>query len=1002
MIEQLDLSFLNNPEVDFVNALYDHSDHKIFIDGASNEISLNGNWKFAYFDSFTENVYSYLDTNFDINTLKEIKVPSHIELNGYGKPQYTNQKYPRFGRENVALGKTPIENPVGIYFKDLQINHKNNRFIFRLEGFETAIYLIINGRFAGFSEKSYTTTDFDITDFLNIGVNRIAIVLFKYSKYSWFLDQDMWRFSGIFRDVKLLLTPSVTIYDIRNDSILLDDLVNGQLNVRVNLAGYSLDTRIAYRLTFQGNVILENERPSSNGFIVINENIPNVYPYSAEMPYLYELEIRLIYDKNEIEKTSVNIGFRNIKIQDGVILVNGKKLCIKGVNRHEFEAYSGRAIDEKLIVQDIKLLKANNFNAIRCSHYPNNSKFYDLCDRYGLYVVDEVALETHGTWGYSFFSKLNEKSILPGNHEEFTNLIISKTRSMLERDKNHPSIIMWSLGNESYVGSVLRKQANFIREFDKTRLVHYEGCSAHPKFSNLSDVHSEMYTPPSLINEFLKKNPNIPYMLCEFEHSMGNSTGNFDEYMDLFKFKNYHGGFIWDFVDQGLIVNGSVNYGGDFNDIPNDLDFCLNGLLLSDRSSTSKLETAKYFYQDIKFELKDGHLIIKNTNSFKNTSGMYFKLATYENGIIIDEQVFNLNIEPLSNFDMDLSKLDINDEKEVLLRISYHAKYDYSYLKKDDEMGFDEFLLNSKLENGFMASPLESEYPLEIIDNPFLIGLKGNGFSYIFTGRDGNSGGLASILVNNNEFLKKPISISLFRPITSNDDTIYKFYSSDFDKRTKYTFLNPSWKNVEIKKISKNHAELTYFYRNMDYPFVKTMKIKYSVYSSGDILVEFTFKSKKGKKTPPLIGLDITLPFLVSNFSYYGLGKKDSYPDRYKGQKLGLYNSNVLEEYVNYGKPQECGNHMFTRYLVLNGSKGGKIGILSLDKSFNFKLLPYNPYEIDNATHFDELPKPKYTTLTISSDIRGVGGDNSWGNPVHEKYEIKGGEHTLRFIIRKL
>ena len=1005
MSDRIDLTLLDNSQIDSINTIFDRSDHKITINGNSNEISLNGEWKFKFFNEFREEIYDFLDINADINDFESINVPAHFELSGYGKPQYVNTKYPWFGRENVPLGKSPKQNPLGIYFKDIQINNLElNRFILRFEGFESALYLLINGHFVGYSEKCYTNSEFDITNYLHVGVNRIAVIVFKYSKYSWFLDQDMWRFSGIFRDVKLIVDPLVTIFDVKNDSILDEDNKTGLLNIRVLLAGKSFNSKIFYKLSLQNNIILKNEVSSINGLSEIHEKIENVKQYSAELPFLYNLELTLVQDNKVVCSTNLDIGFRNIKIVDGVILINGEKLIIKGVNRHEFDSTNGRAISTELIESDIKLLKANNFNAIRCSHYPNNSEFYRLCDRYGVYVIDEAAIETHGTWSYPFYGKTDINGVLPGDHEEFNDYIISKTRSMIERDKNHPSIIMWSLGNESYAGTVQRNQANFIREYDKTRLVHYEGCNNRPGFDDLSDVRSEMYTPPSTIDQYLKKNTTKPYMLCEFEHSMGNSTGNFDEYMELFKYKNYHGGFIWDFVDQGLKTGeNTYSYGGDFGDYPNDLDFCANGLLMSDRKITAKFEEAKYFYQDIKFLLNENVLKIINDNKFKSTEGYYFKLMIFDNGKLVDEQLFELNIAPKESYDLNLSSLKIQSGSEILLRISYHAKYDYSFANKEHEFGFSEFLLNSSLKNGAHAKGKSMGRNLEIIDDKYVVGVKGDGFNYIFNGRDNNYGGLSSIKINGEEFLKKQISLTMFRPNTSNDSTIYKFYSNQYLNYGKYSLLNPDWKNLEINKKSKNPAELKYFYRILKYPLFKTYNISYKVYDSGDIEVELKFKVNKKMHTPPIIGLDITLPFVVDNFTYYGLGQNENYPDRYKGQKLGIYNSSAIKEYVNYINPQECGNHMFTRYLVIQGKEGNKLAFISTDESFNFKLLPYSEYEIENATHFDELPKPKFTTLTISKVIRGVGGDNSRGNPVHEKYTIKSGKtYTLRFIIRAM
>ena len=332
MSDRIDLTLLDNPQIDSINTIFDRSDHKVIINGNSNEISLNGEWKFKFFNEFREEIYDFLDINADINDFESINVPAHFELSGYGKPQYVNTKYPWFGRENVPLGKSPKQNPLGIYFKDIQINNLElNRFILRFEGFESALYLLINGHFVGYSEKCYTNSEFDITNYLHVGVNRIAVIVFKYSKYSWFLDQDMRRFSGIFRDVKLIVDPLVTIFDVKNDSILDEDNKTGLLNIRVLLAGKSINSKIFYKLSLQNNIILKNEVSSINGLSEIHEKIENVKQYSAELPFLYNLELTLVQDNKVVCSTNLDIGFRNIKIVDAVILINGEKLIIKCV-----------------------------------------------------------------------------------------------------------------------------------------------------------------------------------------------------------------------------------------------------------------------------------------------------------------------------------------------------------------------------------------------------------------------------------------------------------------------------------------------------------------------------------------------------------------------------------------------------------------------------------------------------------------------------------------------
>lgn len=1002
----IDFSYLDNPEVTTINAIDEHSDHKIFINGHENKIPLNGKWKFAYFDRYSDNIPFLLSRNFDISKLKEIEVPGHLELQGYGNPQYVNQQYPWFGKEEVELGKSPKNNPLALYLKNFDLDKPlSNRALIQIDGFNTALYLYVNGAFVGYSEKNFTTTEFDITNFLAPGKNRIGLIVFKYSKNSWFSDQDMWRFSGIFRDVYFKLLPLTNIFDINNKSYLDDDLTTGVLNVSFKFEGDLHACFLKYALKLQDKTLFEEQKPLTSNFFEIKKSVSKVYAWSSEMPTLYKLEISLIKDGKIIEETNLNIGFRNIKIKDGVILINDRRVFFKGVNRHEFMMDRGRAISKEIIESDLKLLKQNNFNAIRTSHYPNNSYFYEMCDRLGFYVIDEVDLETHGTFGNAT-KKVKFCDVLPGNHQEFNKFILDKDHAIYERDKNHPSIIIWSLGNESNVGSVLENSYNFFKNIDSLRLIHYEGTYFNKKYSHITDIDSGMYINPSFIARRLEKQTNKPFILCEFEHSMGNSTGNFKDYVELFdKFKNYQGGFIWDFVDQGIVNEKSkvIQYGGDFNDKPNDGAFSCNGLLLSDRSTTAKLDAAKYFYQDIKFERVAEGIKIKNTNLFVSADRYYFKLAIFESGKLLTEQQFNLNLAPESDFVLKVDNLNVDMNKEILVRLSYHLAYDTEWAKKDYEMGFFEYLYNSSLEKAAKYEPTATDKKLIIHNNLYNFGVSGESFNYLFKGFYDFTGGLNSINYGGEEFIKDIIRPTLFRATTDNDEGLSRYYLDTYMHVNKAIFNSPLKCDVKVINASEKGAKVRYNYRYVLGLLPKKVSVTYDVNPNGSILVTMETNISHLQYAPGEIGLTFKIPYLIDSFSYYGLGTKDNYIDRYEGQKLGVYESNPISEYVNYAKPQECGLHLFTRYLVLNGKNGHKLGIFAVDNSFAFKVLPWDSLELENATHLDELPKIKYTNVSILCATRGVGGDNSWLAPVHKEFRIKRGKkYTLKFLIKRV
>lgn len=1005
----IDLSYVDNPSINSINTVNDHSDHKIFINGKSNEVLLNGNWKFIFLNRFSQEVFNYLNPNFNIETLDDFVVPKHFEFGNYLNPQYVNTQYPWDGKEEVKIGHAPINNPFGIYFKDIEFTEGiSNKIILRIEGFETALYAFVNGEFVGYSEKNFVNTEFDITNYLKRGINRIALLVFKYSKGSWFLDQDMWRFSGIFRDVKLVINPYTHIFDIDNKSVLADDFKTGILDVKVKIEGDISFSKLLYRLSLNNEIIFSKETLLTNEEVSINEKLENVLPWSAEKPNLYRLEFSIVKNEKEIEYTSTLFGFRNFKIVDGVMLLNGKRLIIKGVNRHEFSATSGRVLTKELIENDIKLLKANNFNAIRTSHYPNNSYLYELCDKYGLYVIDEAPIETHGTWlMIDPFHKVKYKNVLPGNHDEFLDFILSKAKSMYERDKNHTSILLWSLGNESYGGKVLEKCYEFFKKIDNTRLVHYEGCFQDKKYLHISDVTSEMYSTPSAIRKHFKKMKDgvKPFILCEYEHAMGNSCGNFDEYMHLLdEFKSFQGGFIWDYVDQGIYdeLNNTYNYGGDYDDRPNDGAFVANGLLFSNRKPTPKLNVAKYFYQDLTFEKMDNLIRIKNNNLFIDTSKYYFKILTLENGNVIAEQKFDLLIAPSSYYDFDTNTLPFDGKKQITFRIVYFYKEDTSYCLKDTEAGYFDFLVNYSYSDSYLASVASSDKKLKIVQTNYNLGVIGEDFSYLFNGFNNYNGGLVSLNIRGTEFIKDYPMFTFFRPISANETNIYKLLSSRYIGYSKTQAFLPLKSSIKVSKYDGKSITVTYKYHIFDLPRIRNMSISYEVFNSGDIKVKARYNKHLFDAEFNQFGLTFKVPYLIKEFNYYGLGKDDSYPDRYLGNKVGVYKSNPKDEMIDYIYPQECGNHTFSKYLTIYGKNNVPLSFVSLGHSFNFKCLPYSSFEIDNATHTDELPKAKYTYIDICSEVRGCGGDNSWLDPVHKKYKLnRKGKYMVEFLIKK-
>ena len=1008
-MDGIDLRYLDDPSVTSINALDDHSDHKTFLSGKDSEVSLSGKWKFVYFDKFSDDVFTYLNPAFDTSKLESFDVPQHFEFGGYGKPIYVNTQYPWDGNENLKIGHCPVNNPLAIYFKDLDFSQGlSSRIVLKFEGFEMGLFLYINGEFAGYSEKNYLTTEFDITNKLVRGANRIAIIVFKYTKGSWFMDQDFWRLGGIFRDVKLVFMPLTHIIDINNKSTLLEDNRQGRLNVIMKIKGEISSTRLAYRFSYNGNILISRIIDVSNNIVEVDELLPFVHAWSAEDPQLYKFEVSLIKNEIEFEYNEIKIGFRRIEIKNGVILLNGKRLIIRGINRHEFDPYKGRALTKEIIENDIIFAKQHNINAIRCSHYPNNPYFYEMCDKYGIYVIDETPLETHGTWlNIRATGASKRKDILPGDHEEFLDFIMQKSKAMYERDKNHPSIISWSLGNESFGGKVLEKASEFFKTTDPSRFVHYEGCFQDKSYLHISDVTSEMYSRPSFIEKSIKKaKVKKPYILCEYMHAMGNALGNMDEYNALiYKYDVFQGGFIWDYLDQGIYdkENDTFNYGGDYDDRPNNEDFCCNGLLASDRKINAKVDTMKYYYQDISFAKKDKFITIRNDNLFIDTSKYYFVAEILLNGVKQKETSFEINLQPGQMFDFNTEELGLDvGEGEVVVRLSYHLKNDTIYAKKGLEVGYFDYLYNFEYKSTNTKLSEESKEKLEIVKGRYNIGVKGNGFSYLFTGFNALEGGLISIKYNGEEFLKEPLRATFFRATTPNEKSIFKYFGHRYIGYSKNQWLLPLNSHTKVSKYNGKSITITMIYWILDLPRIRRVKIEYEIFNSGDMRVRAKYHKHLFDAEFNQFGLVFKTPKPLKSFSYYGLGDKDSYPDRFIGQKLGIYSSTPEDQYVNYVVPQECGNHIYTRNAVVESQKGNKLGFYSLNNSFNFKCLSYSDLEIENATHSDELPKKKYSYITICDKVRGIGGDDSWTDPCHKQYKLKKrGTYKVEFMIKK-
>lgn len=608
-----DLSWLTNPEVFQVNRLDAHSDHvsyasKFEIENNETSLrqSLNGDWLFDFSETIDGRSLDFWEKDFNPSSFNTIPVPSHIELNGYGQLQYINTLYPWDGHKELHPPEIDYDNTtVGSYIKtfDLEPSLQNKKIAISFQGVERAFYVWLNGEFVGYSEDTFTPSDFDLTPYIKNKDNTLCVQVFQNSSASWIEDQDMFRFSGIFRDVFLYAKPDLHLEDLWLKANLNEDNETGDLIIRVKIEGDE-DFELHCQIKDPDgkeiiDKILELDK-KDNYFYSQKFEFDNVKIWDHKSPNLYSVLLTL---KNKDEKTQEVIpykfGFRRVEIKDGIIQLNGKRLLINGVNRHEWSPTKGRAIDIEDMEEALETFKRNNINAVRTSHYPNQTPWYFMMDENGIYVMDETNLESHGSWMQ--LMKVIPDDNVPGSHPEWKEAVIDRARSMFERDKNHPSILFWSVGNESYAGEDMVAMTEFFHEIDPSRPVHYEGVFHNREFNQISDIESRMYETPENVRIYLENNPEKPFILCEYMHDMGNSLGGLETYINLSKeFDKYQGGFVWDYMDQALYKTEDgvtyLGYGGDFDERQSDYNFSGNGIVFADGTEKPAMQDLKYWY----------------------------------------------------------------------------------------------------------------------------------------------------------------------------------------------------------------------------------------------------------------------------------------------------------------------------------------------------------------------------------------------------------------------
>ena len=980
------LEWLANPEIYEVNREKAHSDHTYTTKDGNLRQSLNGTWKFNYTEHPDSRPADFYKTDFDVTSFDDIIVPGHIQLQGYDKPQYVNTQYPWEGHEQLVPPQIPKKrNPVGSYVKFFDVDKEllGKETFISFQGVETAIYVWLNGEFVGYSEDSFTPSEFNITPYLKEKNNKLAVEVYRYSTASWLEDQDFWRFSGIFRDVYLYAVPEIHVRDMKVIADYDYENGNGILATELDIIGDS-DYEIKLTLTDK-NGIKVYEGNTAN----VSASIPDIMPWSAEQPNLYTITAEISSDSEIIETAETKIGFRTFELKDGIMCLNGKRIVFKGINRHEWNAEGGRVVTEDDMLWDIRFMKQNNINAVRTCHYPNNSLWYQLCDEYGIYLIAETNLESHGTW-----QKMGacEPSInVPASLPEWKEACLDRARSMYERDKNHASVLIWSCGNESYCGDDIAAMADYFHEVDSTRLVHYEGVVWNRKYDHITDMESRMYAKPDEVEEYLKQNTGKPYISCEYMHAMGNSLGGMKLYTDLEdKYEAYQGGFIWDYIDQSLYKDGVLVYGGDFDDRASDYGFCTNGIVYADRTYSPKVSEAKRLYSNIRMSLENGVLTVENRNLFTNTSGYIFKVTLEKEGDILSAEEHRLNI---SAGEKDSVKIGLevpeNGGEYVLTAYAVLAE-DTIWAEKGHEISFAQQIVKTPE----ITAPMTA-HKAEIVYGDFCIGVNGEGFSMQFDKREG---GVSSLVYNGVEYITRAPKVSFFRAHTDNDTGAgYPCENAQWQIAGKCAKLL----GFETKE-NADSLEVTFKFLAPTVPSFE-YKVTYIAYFDGRLGVKAEYDGVKGLSDMPVFAMDFKMKKQYDKFTFYGMGPDENYIDRNNGARLGVYTLTALENFTKYLNPQECGNRTGVRYVNVYEENGAGLNFTATENPFEMSVLPYNAYELDNAMHRDELPDPTYTWVRIAAKQMGVGGDDSWGAPVHKEFKINSEEAmSLEFIVSSL
>ncbi len=1014
-----------DPHATFVGFNDEESALKALITNSPNYLSLDGTWKFNWVKSPDQRPFWFFKDNYDTRDWNEIVVPSNWEMKGYGVPIYVNIQYP-FKKNPPFI---PHEwNPVGSYKRNFKIpsEWKGKEVFLHFGAVSSAFYVWVNEQLVGYSQESKTPAEFDISKYLKKGNNSLAVEVYRWCDGSYLEDQDFWRLSGIQRTVFLHARPKTYISDFFANGDLDNNYKDGLLNLDVQLRNKGEkgnDFIVEASLYDKGQKLYGESKDvkisENKGEVNFIKSFPAINKWTAETPNLYTLVISLKSpDGKVLESVSSRIGFRKIEIINSQLLINGAAILIKGTDLHEHDDVNGHVIDEAMVLKDIRVMKSNNINAVRTSHYPQQEFWYEMCDKYGLYLIDEADIESHGV-GY-------EKDVTLADKPEWAAAHHDRLQRMVERDKNHPSVIIWSMGNESGDGHNFLNGYKWIKGRDTSRPVQYERAE---KITNTPERHTDiwcpMYSKIDYLERYAKDEKNDrPLIMCEYAHAMGNSSGNFKDYWDVIeKYPKLQGGFIWDWVDQGLLKTDKYGekywaYGGDFGveGIPSDGNFCINGLVWPDRNGKPGLNEVKKVYQYIGFEpvdLSKGILKLKNKYDFTNLSEFNFDWEIVSDGSIVRSG--NLTFPDFQPMQEKLVTLPLKPASpapgaEYFLNIRASRSDEWNSVPEDHIYASAQFKL--PVEGQPLKPKMDDLTVLQTNTVGNNLEVSGSDMKIVF---NLEAGRLESFTYKGKQLIKKAPEPDFWRPPTDND------YGYGMDRKLDV------WKKAGEKSVVKKAAisqpglgkvivDFTYDIPGKEGEKIAEYSSEYIIYGSADIVIRNKF-SKMSDKIPeiPRMGMQMQLPEEYINLKWFGRGPHENYCDRKTSADIGLYESTVADQYVPYIRPSENGYKTDTRWLTLTDDNGAGL-LVSGEPLFCFSALNNIHDDFESPGKLSQYRKDAKTANTHTNDIKprdlvnlnvdlgqmGVGGDDAWGAIIHPQYRLLDKNYEYSFRLRPI